>query len=105
MKPEGAVIVSVFNIILNTLNTSFSRWTFTSAVTHMASQSTLLKVAVASSPTLMLGVVLYTVDIATGFASEMDRKRLKAKLENKRKAYSGGLWSWTPNIIYDGYTL
>ena len=46
-----------------------------------------------------------TVDIVTGFASEVDRKRSKAKLKNKGKSYDGRLWSWITYIIYGGYTL
>lgn len=105
MKPVGALIIGVFHAVGNTLNTMFSLWTLTSAAPQMATQSASIKDVITSSPTLMLGLGLYTLGIVTEFASEVDRKRFKAKPENKGKPYGGGLWSWATNINYGGYTL
>ena len=105
MTPPAALMIGTFNTVLNTLNTMFSLWTITSAAPQMATQSASIKDVIMSSPTLMLGLGLYTVGIVTEFASEVDRKNFKDKPENKGKAYGGGLWSWATNINYGGYTL
>lgn len=105
MLPTGALMIGVFNSVVNTLNTMFSLWTITSAAPQMATQSASITDVITSSPTLMLGLGLYTVGIVTEFASELDRKRFKDKPENKGKPYGGGLWSWATNINYGGYTL
>ena len=105
MKPTAALLIGVFSTLFNTLNTMFSLWTLTSAAPQMATQSASIKDVITSSPTLMLGLGLYTVGIVTEFASEVDRKRFKDRPENKGKPYGGGLWSWATNINYGGYTL
>lgn len=105
MTPAAAVMIGVFNTVLNTLNTMFSLWTLTSGAPQMATQSASIQDVITSSPTLMLGLGLYTVGIITEFASEVDRKRFKDKPENEGKPYGGGLWSWATNINYGGYTL
>ncbi len=105
MTPPAALLIGVFNSVFNTLNTMFSLWNLTSAAPQMASKSASIKDVVTSSPTLMLGLGLYTVGIITEFASEVDRKRFKDKPENKGKPYGGGLWSWATNVNYGGYTL
>lgn len=105
MTPTAGSMIGVFNSIFNTLNTMFSLWTLTSAAPQMATQSASLKDVILSSPTLMLGLGLYTVGLVTEFASEVDRKRFKDKPENKGKPYGGGLWSWAMHINYGGYTL
>lgn len=105
MTPAAALIIGAFNTVLNTLNTMFSLWTLTSAAPQMATQSASITDVITSSPTLMLGLGLYTVGITTDFAAEVDRKRFKDKPENKGKPYGGGLWSWATNINYGGYTL
>lgn len=105
MKPSGALVIGVFNTILNTLNTMFSIWSITSAAPQMATQSASIADVITSSPTLMIGLSLYTVGIVTEVASEVDRKRFKDKPENQGKPYGGGLWSWATNINYGGYML
>ena len=105
MTPAAALIIGAFATAFNTLNTMLSLWTLTSAAPQMATQSASIKDVITSSPTLMLGLGLYTVGIVTEFASEVDRKRFKDKPENKGKPYGGGLWSWATNINYGGFTL
>ena len=105
MTPPAALMIGTFNTILNTLNTMFSIWSFTSAAPQMATQSASITDVITSSPTLMLGLGLYTVGLVTEFTSEVDRQRFKSKPENKGKPYGGGLWSWATNINYGGYTL
>lgn len=75
------------------------------SILQMATQSASITDVITSSPTLMLGLGLYTVGLVTEFASEVDRRRFKSKPENKGKPYGGGLWSWATNINYGGYTL
>ncbi|CAF9915678.1 MAG: hypothetical protein ALECFALPRED_010300 [Alectoria fallacina] len=105
MTPKFSLVVGAFNTVVNTLNTMLSIWTFTSAAPQLATQSASIQDVVTSSPTLMLGLGLYTVGIVTELASEVDRQRFKRKPENKGKPYGGGLWSWATNINYGGYTL
>ena len=105
MTPVAALMIGVINTAINTLNTMLSLWSLTSAAPQMATQSASIKDVVSSSPTLMLGLGLYSVGIITEFVFEADRKRFKDKPENKGKPYGGGLWSWATNINYGGYTL
>ena len=105
MTPRLGLVVGFFNSVGNTLCTLLALWTVTSAAPQMATRSASIKDVVTSSPTLMLGLGLYTVGIFTEFGSELDRKRFKDKPENKGKPYGGGLWSWATNINYGGYTL
>lgn len=105
MTPKLSLVVGAFNTVVNTLNTMFSIWTVTSAAPQLATQSASIQDVITSSPTLMLGLGLYTVGIVTELASEVDRQRFKRKPENKGKPYGGGLWSWATNINYGGYTI
>ena len=105
MTPSAALMIAAFNTAFNTLNTMFSLWTLTSAAPQMATQSASITDVITSSPTLMLGLGLYTVGIITESAAEVDRKIFKDKPENEGKPYGGGLWSWATNINYGGYTL
>ncbi|MCJ1455121.1 hypothetical protein MMC28_005475 [Mycoblastus sanguinarius] len=105
MTPAAAVVISVFNTVVNTLNTMFSLWTLTSAAPQMATQSASITDVITSSPLIMVGLTLYVVGISTELFSEVQRKSFKNKPENKGKPYGGGLWSWATNINYGGYTL
>ena len=105
MTPAAALMIGAINTAINTLSTMLSLWSLTSAAPQMATQSASIKDVVSSSPTLMLGLGLYSVGIITEFVSEADRKRFKDKSENKGKPYGGGLWSWATNINYGGFTL
>ena len=105
MTPTAALVIGAFNVTLNTLSTILSIWTVTSAAPQMATHSASITDVITSSPTLMLGLGLYSIGILTELASELDRKRFKDKPENKGKPYGGGLWSWATNINYGGFTL
>lgn len=91
MYTSGAVIISFFNTLNNSLNT-------------------LLFTMAASNPTwsplsLYIGAALYTVGILVEPISETQRKIFKDKPENKGKPYSGGLFGLARNINYGAYTL
>ena len=105
MTPTLALVIGAINVAINTLSTTLSIWTVTSAAPQMATQSASIKDVITSSPTLMFGLGLYSTGILTELASELDRKRFKDKPENKGKPYGGGLWSWATNINYGGFTL
>ena len=105
MTAPAACMIGIFNTVLNTLNTMFSIWTITSAAPQMATQSASITDVITSSPTLMVGLGLFTVGLVTETASEVDRLWFKSKPENKGKPYGGGLWSWATNINYGGYML
>lgn len=105
MTPAAAFRIGVVNVVMDTVSTMLSLWTLTSAAPQMATQSASIKDVITSSPTLMLGLGLYSVGLSIELASELDRKRFKDKPENKGKPYGGGLWSWATNINYGGFTL
>ncbi len=105
MTLSGAVIISAVNVIFNTANTLLSIWAVTGQARALATQSATLYDTVIASPTVIVGLILFTVGIATELVSEAQRKAFKAKPENKGKPYGGGLWSLATNINYGGYTL
>lgn len=105
MSPKSALIIGIFNTAFNTLNGLFSLWTLTSAAPQVGSPSASVSEVILSSPTLMLGLGLYTVGICTETVSEVQRKRFKERPEGKGKPYGGGLFGWATNINYGGYTL
>ena len=91
MYTDGAIIISFFNTLNNSLNT-------------------LLFTVAASNPTwsplsLYIGAALYTIGILIEPISETQRKIFKDKPENKGKPYSGGLFGLARNINYGAYTL
>lgn len=105
MTPKGAVLISLFNTVLNTANTLFSIWSFSSAAPRLSTQSSSISDVITSSPMVMIGLGMYTVGITTELVSELQRKAFKAKPENEGKPYGGGLWSLATNINYGGYNL
>ena len=105
MPPLSAVIVSMFNTIMNTANTLLSIWAATSQAPTLTTQDGTLYDTVVASPTLGVGLALFTVGIALELISEFQRKAFKDKPENKGKPYGGGLWSLATNINYGGYTI
>jgi hypothetical protein len=91
MYTDGAVIISFFNTLNNSLNT-------------------LLFTVAASNPTwsplsLYVGAALYTIGILVEPISETQRKIFKDNPENKGKPFSGGLFGLARNINYGAYTL
>ncbi|KAL8652098.1 MAG: hypothetical protein Q9210_002890, partial [Variospora velana] len=85
MKPGPALLIAAFNTVFNTANTLLSAWTFSSvAPTHLPPSASIVDTVLAS-PALLAGVVLYAVGMAMELGAEVQRKRFKAKPENKGK--------------------
>lgn len=95
MPVSGAVIVGAFNAVCNSISTYAFLLSATSASTE----------ANFPQPSLIIGSTLYVVGIMAELVSEIQRKRFKSDPANKRKAYTGGLWSLARHINYGGYTL
>ena len=105
MLPPAAALICALNTVLNSANTLLSLWVVSSAAPALVSPSASILDVVTSSPTVAVGVGLYTVGIITELFSELQRKVFKDKAANKGKPYGGGLWSLATNINYGGYTL
>ena len=105
LLPGAAAAISVVNTVMNSANTLLSIWAFSSATPTLMSPAASVLDVVMSSPTVAVGVGLYTVGIITELYSELQRKAFKDKPENKGKPYGGGLWSLATNINYGGFTL
>ena len=106
ITPAAATIIAVFNTLVHTTNTLLSLWAVTSTAPAMVlAQSSTLTEVILSSPSIMLGLGLYTVGIVTELLSEVQRKAFKDWPENSGKPYGGGLFGWATNINYGGYTL
>ena len=89
MYATGSTIVSISNTISNGLNTPL----FTASASLPAQ----------FQPYQCYGrAALYVGGILLEAVSEVQRKRLKDKPENKGKAYSGGLFSPARQINYGG---
>jgi hypothetical protein len=91
MYPRGALIISLFNTVNNSLNT-------------------LLFTLASSNPTwsplsFYAGAALYTIGILVEPIAETQQKIFKDAPENKGKTYSGGLFGLARNINYRAYTL
>ncbi|OSS46816.1 hypothetical protein B5807_08742 [Epicoccum nigrum] len=95
MPVGGAVVVSAFNTIVNSINNYAFLLTATSASLQ----------ADFPQPSLIVGGAMYAVGIMTELVAEIQRKRFKADPNNKGKAYTGGLWGYARHINYGGYTI
>ena len=96
MPPASATIISVFNSLINSLNSLF----FISAKTSASANGEHFP----QTP-LLVGSALYAVGIVTETASEIQRKRFKRNPANKGKVCDRGLWALARHINYGGYTL
>ncbi|KAL8687687.1 MAG: hypothetical protein Q9218_006211 [Villophora microphyllina] len=105
MTPPAATAIGAFNTVVSGANTLLSAWALTSAAPTNLPASAPISEVILSSPSLIAGVGLFTLGIATELYSEFQRKWFKSKPENKGKPYGGGLWSLATNINYGGYTL
>ena len=100
IPPSSAVFISLFNTVMNGLNTALATWTLSSMNPSASTSSELLQ-----SPWVLAGVLLYTTGIMTETVSEIQRSAFKRDRRNKGKPYAGGLFGLARNINYGGYTL
>ncbi|KAF1981411.1 hypothetical protein K402DRAFT_425461 [Aulographum hederae CBS 113979] len=95
--PSAAVPVSIYNTLVNSLNTLI----FTTAI---ASGSTYNGGKFPQVP-FVIGSLMYVVGISVETIAEIQRKNFKSKPENKGKCYTGGLWAYARHVNYAGYAV
>lgn len=100
MPASSAVIISLFNTIMNGINALLATWTLTSVNPSAPTPAELLK-----SPYVSAGLILYGTGILIETISEVQRSRFKKDPRNKGKPHAGGLFGLARNINYGGYTL
>ncbi|KAL9090341.1 MAG: hypothetical protein Q9165_005375 [Trypethelium subeluteriae] len=94
--PSGAIGVSIFNSVVNSLNSAL----FICAATSASNNGEHFP----QTP-LLVGSTLYVVGILTETVSEIQRRAFKRKPENKGKVCDEGLWALARHVNYAGYTL
>lgn len=105
MKTSSAVIISVFNVFWDSLNSLLALWAVTSMAPVVDSPAASIVDVCLASPVLSLGVGLYALGIFTELGSEVQRRNFKKNPANKGKPYGGGLFSLATNINYGGFTI
>ncbi|KAI9709455.1 MAG: hypothetical protein M1820_003215 [Bogoriella megaspora] len=96
MPPSGAITVSLFNTLANSINSFLFICSATSASANGEHFP--------QTP-LLVGSALYVAGLTTELVSEIQRRNFKRKTENKGKVCDRGLWSWSRHINYGGYML
>ncbi|KAL0933146.1 uncharacterized protein CTRU02_212109 [Colletotrichum truncatum] len=98
--PSAALTVSFYNTLVNSAN---------SLLLLAASTSVMASPLYFPGTSLPYQVVLGSAFFGLGMyfetASEIQRKKFKAKPENQGKVIKEGLWSWARHINYGGYAL
>jgi hypothetical protein len=100
----AAVLISAFNTVVNSINTTMALWSLASA-NPISSSSPGSWSDTLRSPTVAIGLGIYTIGIITELGSELQRRAFKKDPANKGKPYAGGLFSLARNINYGGYIL
>jgi protein-S-isoprenylcysteine O-methyltransferase Ste14 len=100
LPASSAVAVSIFNTVVNSLNSLVFTWSLTSTAHGEGF----------SDPgfppiTLLVGAVLYTSGILIEATAEVQRRIFKSDPRNKGKVFSRKLFSLARHINYGGYTL
>lgn len=102
MSVGTGIMISVFNTVVNSLNSLISLWAgFGLAAAIGASSRNQNELNVVEKA----GVVLYAAGLLTEMGSETQRWAFKRDPRNKGKVYSGGLFSLARHINYGGYTI
>lgn len=91
MSPKSAVIISIFNSVINSINTL----AFSLAAINPTWSEKLFYVSV---PLFAAGILIESV-------SEIQRKVFKDDPKNSGKVYAGGLFSFARHINYFGYQV
>lgn len=92
----SAVEVTVFNTVVNSLNSLL----FISSVTSASANG-----EVFPQTPLLVGSTLFVVGMLVETFSEWQRKQFKRDPKNKGKVYTGGLFGLARHVNYGGYTL
>jgi len=100
MNAGPAVVISVYNTVLNGLNSTLALWMLTSVNPTANTFSELFR-----NPWVLAGTALYVMGILTETVSEVQRSSFKKDERNKGKPYAGGLFGLARHVNYTGYTL
>ncbi|KAL4905667.1 Cupredoxin [Aspergillus multicolor] len=93
----GALAISIYNIIYNTLNSILFLYAATSAM--LPAGKTL------ANPYLQGGAALFILGIGAEWQCELQRRRFKADPANKGKLFTQGLFALVRHPNYTGYTV
>lgn len=97
LSVSTAVMVSIFNTVINSLNSYMFLVSSTSA--SLSNQEKFPQTP------LLIGSAMYIVGLSTEYISELQRRRFKDDPKNKGKPYTGGLWKYARHINYGAYTI
>ncbi|KAL7966845.1 hypothetical protein HDV63DRAFT_384114 [Trichoderma sp. SZMC 28014] len=95
---SSAIVISLFNTVLNSLNSLFSVW-------QVTSRSPPTGAPILESPSIIAGLGFYLVGISVELLSELQRTAFKKDPANQGKPCSGGLFSLATHINYGAYTV
>jgi hypothetical protein len=88
MPVKGAILVGLFNLVFNSLNS----YAFLVRATSASMESSF------PQPALLIGSGLYVTGILVELIAEIQRKHFKDDPKNKGKPFIGGLWSFARHI-------
>jgi protein-S-isoprenylcysteine O-methyltransferase Ste14 len=97
MEVGTAVMVAIFNTVVNSLNTYMFLVSSTSASLSNHSKF--------PQTPLLIGSAMYIVGLLTEYVAEAQRRRFKDDPKNKGKPYTGGLWAYARHINYGAYMI
>ena len=100
LLPGSAMMIAGVNTLMNSLFSALASWSRTSADPSASTITALL-----TSPSIAVGLLLFTVGIFTELISEIQRSNFKAEPRNKGKPFAGGLFGLARNINYTGFML
>jgi protein-S-isoprenylcysteine O-methyltransferase Ste14 len=96
--PGFAVFVSIFNTVNNGINIAMSLWPVMSNAPAQGE-------SLFSSPTRVLGLVLFVIGSYVETAADAGRKTFKNDPRSKGKVYTGGLFGLVRHPNFAGYLL
>ncbi|RFU30699.1 hypothetical protein B7463_g5639, partial [Scytalidium lignicola] len=100
MPPRNAVKISLFEFLLNSVNSILALTAASTFFTSLISQN-----GNEVSPILELGAALYIIALSTEVFSETQRKWFKDDPRNAGKVFTKGLFGLARHINYAGYVV
>jgi protein-S-isoprenylcysteine O-methyltransferase Ste14 len=101
---SAAIPVSIYNTLVNSLNSLLLVTTATSAA-NLGPSIWIPGAKEAVSLPIVIGSVMYVVGMLTETVAEIQRKRFKDDPKNKGQICTSGLWGWARHVNYAGYTV
>ncbi|KAK6088028.1 membrane protein [Seiridium cupressi] len=101
--PSAAAAVSVFNTVVNTVNSLLFVCASTSSALSYGPKVTVLDTELPLA--IVAGTVAYVAGMTIETLSEYQRLKFKQDPKNQGKVCKVGLWSWARHINYFGYAL